>query len=63
MVAIVAEEPLAIPITVGAGVLVDIDHSPDYWWTYALRREAMATLVLHGWEWLVGLVFLGIWIG
>ncbi len=32
-------EPLSVPVAIGAGVLIDMDHSPDLWWAYALRRE------------------------
>ena len=56
-------EPWALPVTVGAGVLVDLDHGPDLWWTFALRREPVATFLLHGWEWLAALVVLGLWTG
>ena len=50
-------------MTLAAGVLIDGDHAPDLWWTYALRRQPSATYLLHSWEWLVGLVLLGIWTG
>jgi hypothetical protein len=56
-------EALALPVTVGAGVLVDADHAPDLWWTLALGRRPVAVWMLHGWEWLVGLVVLGVWVG
>ena len=56
-------EPRALPVTVGAGVLVDLDHGPDCWWTFALGHKPVATFVLHAWEWLAGLVALGIWTG
>ena len=56
-------EPWALPVTPGAGVLVDVDHSPDLWWTFALRRQPVAVFVLHGWEWLAGLIAFGIWAG
>ena len=56
-------EPLALPATLGAGVLVDLDHSPDMWWTLALRRRPIAAFVLHGWELLAGLIVFGVWAG
>ena len=56
-------EPLTLPIAVGAGVLVDLDHAPDYWGTFALRRRPVTVLALHGWEWVALLVGLGIWAG
>ena len=52
-----------VPIVVAAGVLVDLDHAPDYWWTFALRRRPVTVLALHGWEWLAVLLAVGIWIG
>lgn len=56
-------EPWTLAITVGAGVLVDLDHAPDYWWAFSLRRRPVAVLLLHGWEWLMGLAVLGMWTG
>ena len=56
-------EPWALPVTVGAGVLVDIDHGPDLWWTFALRRTPAASFVLHAWEWLLGLSVLAFVLG
>ena len=56
-------EPLALPLTVGAGVLVDVDHSPDLWWNLALRREPVAVYLLHSWEWLAGLMVVGVLTG
>ena len=56
----VTQEPWALPVTVAAGVAVDIDHGPDLWWTFALRRKPVAVAVFHGWEWLLGLVAFGV---
>lgn len=56
-------EPWALPVTAAAGVLVDIDHTPDLWWTLALGRRPVAVYLLHGWEWIVGLALLGLWTG
>ena len=54
-------EPLALPAAVAAGVLVDVDHAPDLWWSLALRRTPVATLALHAWEWVTALTVVGIW--
>ena len=54
---------MAVPVAIGAGVLVDIDHSPDLWWAYALRREPVSVLLFHSWEWLAGLILFGVWTG
>jgi len=56
-------EPWALPVTVGAGVLIDVDHSPDLWWSFALDRKPVSIVFLHAWEWLAGLVVAGIIIG
>ncbi len=56
-------QPWALPMTVAAGVLVDVDHAPDLWWTFALKRKPIATFLLHSWEWLTGLLVLGVWAG
>ena len=50
-------------MTLGAGVLVDVDHTPDLWWTFALRRKPTATFLLHAWEWLGVAIAFGIWHG
>ncbi|MBM3942645.1 MAG: hypothetical protein FJ316_06935 [SAR202 cluster bacterium] len=55
--------PLALPVTVAAGFLVDADHAPDMWWSLALVRQPTAVYALHAWEWLAGMLALGIWIG
>ena len=41
-------------------MLVDLDHAPDYWWIFGLRRRPVTVLALHGWEWLAVLVALGV---
>jgi hypothetical protein len=56
-------EAWAFPISVAAGVLVDIDHGPDLVWNFTRGGEPVATLALHAWEWVAGLVLLGIWTG
>lgn len=53
-------EPLALPITIGTGILVDIDHLPDMVWHHFFKKQATASFVLHSWEWLIGLFCLGI---
>ena len=53
-------EPLALPIAVGAGVLIDVDHGPDLWWALALQRKPTATFVFHAWEWLAGILTFGL---
>ena len=40
-----------------------MDHVPDLWWTFRLRRGAVATVFLHSWELLAGLLVLGAWRG
>ena len=59
----VTGEPAAVPLTTAAGVLVDVDHILDVWWTFGLRRRPITTLLLHAWEWLAALVLLGAWSG
>ena len=56
-------EPWALPITLGAGVLVDGDHAPDLWWALALKRRPITIIVLHSWECLLSVLAIGIWIG
>jgi len=53
-------EPWTLPVTVAAGVAVDLDHGPDLWWNLALGHSPVAVFVLHAWEWLAGLLALGI---
>ena len=56
-------EPWSLPVTLAAGVLVDADHAPDLWWTFALGRKPIATTLLHGWEWVATLLVVGILMG
>ena len=56
-------EPVALAITIGAGVVVDGDHLPDMVWHHYMHREPTATFVLHGWEWLGGLVLMTVLFG
>lgn len=53
--------PWALPTTIGAGVLIDIDHAPDIWWRHVLQKRALLTIILHSWEWLILLVGLAVW--
>ena len=53
----------ALPVTVGTGVLIDMDHALDFVWNFALERKAVAVLLLHSWEWLAVLMLLGAWLG
>ena len=52
----ITKEPLAVPVAVAGGVLIDADHLLDQIWYFYLHRRPAALLVLHGWEWLAGLV-------
>jgi hypothetical protein len=46
-------------ITVGVGVLMDVDHVYDYYEWYIRRRQDKLYVLLHGWEYsLVGLAAL-----
>ena len=53
-------EPASLPLAAAVGTLIDVDHAPDLWWTFALGRRPTATLLLHGWEWLGVLLALGV---
>ena len=55
----VTHEAWALPVTVAAGVAVDVDHGPDLWWASVRGRQPVATKALHGWEWLGSLIVLG----
>ncbi|MFC1935222.1 hypothetical protein ACFLX9_00420 [Chloroflexota bacterium] len=60
---VITGEPWGLPVTVAAGVLVDLDHGPDVWWSLVLENRPISTLVFHAWEWLAGLLVVGIWTG
>ncbi len=51
----VTGEPWAVPVAVGAGVLIDADHLVDQVWLFYMHRRPEAILALHGWEWLAAL--------
>ena len=56
-------EPLALPVAVGAGVLVDGDHLPDMVSHFYLGRRPTVTFILHAWEWLLILTVVSVWLG
>jgi hypothetical protein len=56
-------EPLAIPIAIAAGVLIDVDHAPDLWSSLVLRRSPTVIYPLHAWEWVAMLIAYGAWVG
>jgi hypothetical protein len=58
----VTGEPLAVPLAVASGVLVDADHLLDQTWYFYLHRRPAALLVLHAWEWLTALVAACLWL-
>lgn len=43
-------EPLAIPITIAAGVLPDTDHLLDFYWHYIRKSRKRLFVLFHGWE-------------
>ena len=43
-------EPVLAAVTVGAGVLPDLDHLLDYYNWYVRRSPERLILLLHGWE-------------
>jgi hypothetical protein len=43
-------EANALPAALGAGVLPDLDHIPDYYLRYVRGRWGRLFIVLHGWE-------------
>ena len=51
-------EPMAVPVTVAVGTLIDVDHVPDYYWTYVLRRRPVGIVALHAWEWMLAWIAL-----
>ena len=53
-------EPLTLPLTVATGVLIDLDHVPDLLWNRDTGHKARVTSALHAWEWLAGLLVIGI---
>jgi hypothetical protein len=55
-VAIVTQSPWAIATAVGAGVLVDADHSIDYYRWFVMRNRKRVFYLLHAWEYLALLV-------
>ena len=58
----ITKEPLAVPLAVAAGVLVDGDHLLDQFWHFYLHKKPAALVGLHAWEWLAGLVAACVWL-
>ena len=58
----ITKEPLAVPLAVAAGVLVDGDHLLDQFWHFYLHKKPAALVVLHAWEWLAVLVAVCVWL-
>ncbi|MEM7125152.1 MAG: hypothetical protein AAF702_02420 [Chloroflexota bacterium] len=48
----------ALPLSIAAGTLPDLDHGADYAW-YAFFQEHRLLLPLHGYEWAIPLWFFG----
>jgi hypothetical protein len=55
-VAVVTQSPWAIATAVGAGVLVDADHSIDYYRWFVMQNRKRVFYLLHAWEYLPLLV-------
>ena len=51
----VTGEPWSLPVAVASGVAIDAD--------YVLNRIPIVTKLLHGWEWLVISITIGVWTG
>lgn len=45
--------PGSVLAALAAGVLIDLDHLPDYFNALVLRRRARVWLLLHSYEWVV----------
>ena len=45
-------EPWSVPVAIASGVAIDVD--------YLLYRYKVAIKLLHGWEWFVGLLSIGL---
>jgi hypothetical protein len=56
-IAVTAGDPAALVTAVGAGVLIDADHTLDYYQWYGKGRREHVFYLLHGWEYGVLLVF------
>ena len=51
--------PLAVPVAVSAGVLIDADHLLDFYNLYVKKDQRRLFLLLHGWEYgILGLVLI-----
>lgn len=58
----ISKEPLAVPLAVAGGVLIDADHLLDQVWYFYLHKRPAAILVLHAWEWLAGMLAVCVWL-
>lgn len=43
---------MALPATIGVGVLIDIDHTPDFYRRWVLDKPLRLWLAFHAYEWL-----------
>jgi len=55
-VAAATQSPWAFATSLGAGVLVDADHSVDYFRWFVLKNRGRVLYLLHAWEYLPLLV-------
>jgi hypothetical protein len=55
-VSVATGNPWALATTIGAGVLIDIDHTLDYYNWFIRGRTKRVFYLLHGWEYLVPLL-------
>ncbi len=54
-------EPLAVPVAVAAGVLIDSDHVPEYLHWFVSKERRYMIVPFHAWEYaLIGLVTLAL---
>ena len=60
---VVTKEPVALILAIITGTLIDVDHVLDMLWHNVLNRRPTGSFFLHGWEWLISMVVLGIYIG
>ena len=58
-IAVATGEPAALATAVGAGVLIDADHTLDYYQWYGKGRRERVFYLLHGWEYGALLVAVG----
>ena len=58
----ISKEPLAVPVAIAGGVLIDADHLLDQVWHFYMHRRPAALVVLHAWEWLAVLLAACVWL-